>query len=124
MFWFSYRSLALTFDHQTTLGWIIHAHQPPPSFVRASDYEVQYEFADDQGIVYSGRDVLPPAKPPPKDGRIEIVYSHRDPSISRIESQWSGTALNGVVFGIGIVVWSTFQFARGRRPAATKQVNA
>ena len=91
--------------------------QPPAGWIRDSDYQVHYEFSDESGVVHSGRDVLPPAKPPPEE-KIEILYWLSDPSVSRIASQRSGTPLAGILFGVGTILWVTIRFIRERREAS------
>lgn len=109
--------LLLAFDKQTSAGRITAIRSPTPGGIRMSDYHITYEFTD-SGLVYSGEDVLPPKHPPPQDGKILIVYSRRDPSVSRIASQLSGTLIAGILFGVGLLLWSVVQFVRlHRRPS-------
>ncbi len=109
------RDIVLTFSGEQVIGRVTRVHQPPGGAIRASDFEVEYEFEDASRVTHVGKDVLPPAKPPPEDGRIEIIYLPRDPSISRIASQHNAGALFGVVLGLGIVVSAVVQFMRARR---------
>jgi hypothetical protein len=110
-----YRDLVLTFDGSTVVGQITRTRKPPPGAFRDSDYELSYEFKDASGQTHPGEDVLPSAKSLPGDGKVMIVYCSRDPSISRIASQLSGTPVFGVVFGVGSLVWLTVRMARMRR---------
>jgi hypothetical protein len=116
-----HRDLLLTFDKQMTKGRITEVHQPPPGAIRLSDYRVKYEFESESGLVYSGEDVLPPAHPPAEDGRILVVFSRRDPAVSRIESQSSGTPVAGVLLGAGLLLWSVAQFVRLRRQSISHE---
>jgi hypothetical protein len=119
MIMLGYRDLIITFDKRIARGRITRIHQPPPSVPRASDYQVWYEFTDDQELVHTGEDMLPPAKAPSDDERIMVVYSGRYPSVSRIASELSGTPLAGLVLGVGLLLWSVVQFVRTRRRPVT-----
>lgn len=114
------RDLLLTFDKQTTEGRITRIHQPPPGAVREADYQVWYEFKSESGFVYSGEDELPPAAPPREDRGILVVYSRRDPSVSRIASQLSSTPVAGVLLGAVLLLWSVVQLVRTRRRSASR----
>jgi Protein of unknown function (DUF3592) len=107
-----HRDLLLAFNTQMTEGRITEVHQPPPGAIRTSDYRVWYEFEAESELVYTGEDVLPPKHPPPEDGRILVVYSRRDPSVSRIASQLSGTPVAGILLGACLLLWSIVQFIR------------
>jgi hypothetical protein len=109
------RDLLLIFDKQSTRGSIIEVNKSPPGMLRDSDWLVWYEFTDIDGMLHTGEDELPPAHPPPENGRIQVVYSTRDPSISRIASQFSPSPVVGVILGLGCLAWSVRQFARRRR---------
>src|SRR6266566_4187761 len=89
MYMLGHRDLILFLGKESTVGHITGVHQPAPGAVRASDYQVAYEFTDSSGLTNMGEDVLPPAHPPAEDGVIEVVYSSYDPSVSRIASQHS-----------------------------------
>jgi len=115
MFLFGYRDLVLFFDRDFCHGLILSVHQPPSSGPRPSDFEVRYEFADESGAIHVGEDQVPPAHPPPMEGPIDVVYCRREPSISRIASQVSGTPIAGVILGISVLVANTVQFVRSRR---------
>jgi len=119
-----HRDLLLTFGAYRTAGRIVRVHQPPPGRFRESDYQVQYEFHDGSGALHSGSDVLPPAKPPPADGRIEVRYRPGDPSVSRIASQWLGMPLMGILFASGTVFWVTIRFVRERRAASREEARS
>jgi len=119
MSWWGRKDLRLATGHLLTQGRVVRVHQPPPGRVRASDYQVEYQFEDEAGTIWSGSDVLPPRSPPPGAGEIEVAYRPSDPSVSRIASQVSGTPVVAVVFGVSTIAWATIRFLRGRRTPGT-----
>ena len=115
MGWRGRADLKLATGRRVAQGRVVRVRQPPPGWVRASDYRVDYEFEDEAGKTWSGSDVLPPREPPPEDGGVEVAYRPGDPSVSRIASRVSDTPVAGVVFGVGTIAWATIRFLRGRR---------
>jgi hypothetical protein len=101
------RDIVLTFDREVVQGQIVRVHEHP------SGFQVRYEFTDFSGGLHTGEDEVPLARPP-KEGAIDIAYSRRDSSVSRIASQVSTTPISGVVIAVGVLCTAVVQFVRAR----------
>lgn len=110
----SQRDLLLSLNSRSVFGQVVGVEQLDGNRFRKGDHEVTYLFADDQEVVHFGKDKVPSAKPIPQ-GRVEIVYRPGDPSISRLASQRTSTALGGIVMGAGTILWVTWKYIRERR---------
>jgi hypothetical protein len=115
-----HRDLRLMIGRVTTTARVTAVHQPPRGRIRESDIEVTYEFLDRSGVWRTGTDALPPAAGRPEAGRIDVAYSARDPSVSRIASQVSVTPVTALLMGVVLFAQSLYAILRAGR-ASTRQ---
>src|SRR5207302_7439215 len=76
------------FDHRDTFARVTAVNQ----LHGAASCDVQYEFTDETGQSRTGSEELHPGDVPPADW-VEIVYSAREPSVSRISYHFSQVPL-------------------------------
>jgi len=100
----SYADLVLLPFGVRVEGRVVAAEQGSGTFFREGDWRLKYEFKV-AGQRWRGIDVVPPAKMEPGLDRVTVRYVPWRPSISRIDSQVSWTAVV-LVASVSALLWS------------------
>lgn len=104
----SYADLVLLPFGVRVEGRVVAAEQGSWTFFREGDWRLKYEF-EVAGQRWRGIDVVPPAKMEPGLDRVTVRYVPWRPSISRIDSQVSWTAVQAAVVlvaSVSALLWS------------------